>query len=270
MEIMTYKNSPQVAERELNRTTLPSVPGDGLAMRGAPLIALRKITKTYPGAGGGFTALKGVELDFSAGEYVAVVGKSGSGKSTLLNMLTGIDHPSEGTVVINGIEVHTLAESALASWRGKNIGIVFQFFQLIPTLTIIENLLLAMDFVKVIPKNERQHRAELLLKQVGIIQHGQKLPSALSGGEQQRAAIARALANDPPIVVADEPTGNLDSQTAEVIQGLFKQLVDAGKTVIIVTHEKTATARFDRVITIKDGVVESDQRKLTEEQRALP
>lgn len=238
--------------------------------QGTPLIALRKITKTYPGAGGGFTALKDVQLDFSAGEYVAVVGKSGSGKSTLLNMLTGIDHPSEGTVVINGVQVHTLGESALASWRGKNIGIVFQFFQLIPTLTILENLLLAMDFVKVIPKNERQHRAEMLLKQVGILQHAQKLPSALSGGEQQRAAIARALANDPPMVVADEPTGNLDSQTTEVIQGLFKQLVDAGKTVIVVTHDRVASARFDRVITLRDGVVQSDQARRTEEQGALP
>ncbi|OGU22410.1 MAG: ABC transporter ATP-binding protein [Hydrogenophilales bacterium RIFOXYD1_FULL_62_11] len=241
-----------------------------MATHGARLIELRKVSKTYPGAGGGFTALNRVDLEFSAGEYVAIVGKSGSGKSTLLNMLTGIDHPSNGTVVINGVDVHTLDESALASWRGKSIGIVFQFFQLIPTLTILENLLLAMDFVKVIPKNERQHRAERLLEQVGIVQHGHKLPSALSGGEQQRAAIARALANDPPIVVADEPTGNLDSQTTEVIQNLFKQLADAGKTVIVVTHDKIASARFDRVVTLKDGVVESDQKRATEEQGALP
>lgn len=185
-------------------------------------------------------------------------------------MLTGIDHPSKGTVVINGTDVHTLGESALASWRGKNIGIVFQFFQLIPTLTVIENLLLAMDFVKAIPKNERQHRAEQLLEQMDIAQQGRKLPSALSGGEQQRAAIARALANDPPIVIADEPTGNLDSQTTEVIQSLFKQLADAGKTVIVVTHDQTAITKFGRVVTLKDGLVDSDRQVPVEEQGGLP
>ncbi len=227
------------------------------------MIELRNVSKTYPGAGSGFTALNRVNLQFPAGEFAAIVGKSGSGKSTLLNMLTGIDHPSTGTVVVNGAEVHRLDESALASWRGKNIGIVFQFFQLIPTLTVLENVLLAMDFVNVIPKNERRSRAESLLKQVGVGQHGDKLPAALSGGEQQRAAIARALANDPPILVADEPTGNLDSHTTEVIQGLFRELVAAGKTVIIVTHDRTAAVRFGRVITLKDGAVENDQRQPT-------
>ncbi|MEW5942742.1 MAG: ABC transporter ATP-binding protein [Pseudomonadota bacterium] len=225
------------------------------------MIELRTVSKTYPGAGSGFTALKGVDLKFSTGEYVAIVGKSGSGKSTLLNMLTGIDHPSTGKVVINGADVHVLGESELASWRGKNIGIVFQFFQLVPTLTVLENVLLAMDFVNAIPTKERQPRAEMLLKQVGIGQHGHKLPSALSGGEQQRAAIARALANDPPILVADEPTGNLDSHTAEHIQSLFKDLVNGGKTVIVVTHDTAPSAEFERVITLKDGMVESDQRK---------
>ena len=158
----------------------------------------------------------------------------------------------------------------MARWRGKNIGIIFQFFQLIPTLTILENLRLAMDFVKAIPKNTRRGRAELLLEQVGIIQHGHKLPSALSGGEQQRAAIARALANDPPIVIADEPTGNLDSQATARIQALIRQLVNAGKTVIVVTHDNDASARFARVITLKDGVVESDQKSPGEEQGAAP
>ncbi len=225
------------------------------------LIELRDLTKSYAVAGGVFNALDHVSLSLPGGEFVAIVGKSGSGKSTLLNMLTGIDHPSTGTVVINGTEVHTLDESDLASWRGKNIGIVFQFFQLIPTLTVLENVLLAMDFVNVIPKNERQTRAEMLLKQVDIRQHGHKLPAALSGGEQQRAAIARALANNPPILVADEPTGNLDSNTTEAIQNLFKELVDTGKTVIVVTHDRAAAARFGRVITLKDGAVESDQRQ---------
>jgi putative ABC transport system ATP-binding protein len=223
------------------------------------MIELRNVTKTYAGAGAGFTALNGVDLNFRSGEYAAIVGKSGSGKSTLLNMLTGIDHPSTGTVLINGTEVHTLGESELATWRGRNIGIVFQFFQLIPTLTVLENVLLAMDFVKAIPKAERQARAELLLGQVGIAEHCHKLPSALSGGEQQRAAIARALANDPPILVADEPTGNLDSQTTSVIQDLFAQSADAGKTVIVVTHDSSASTRFERVITLRDGAVESDR-----------
>ncbi len=239
-------------------------------LSGASLIALRAISKTYTGAGAGFTALKDIDLSFCAGEYVAIIGKSGSGKSTLLNMLTGIDHPSQGSVMINRIDVHTLDESALARWRGKNIGIVFQFFQLIPTLTIFENVLLAMDFVKVIPKNERQLRAQQLLDQVGIGKHANKLPAALSGGEQQRAAIARALANDPPIMVADEPTGNLDSQTTSVIQNLFRQLADAGKTVIVVTHDPSVSTRFERVITLKDGTVESDVHESTETRGARP
>ncbi len=236
----------------------------------ARLIELRGVTKSYPGAGGGFTALRAVELEFGAGEHAAIVGKSGSGKSTLLNMLTGIDHPSQGTTVINGVDLHSLDESALASWRGKNIGIVFQFFQLIPTLTVLENLMLAMDFVKVVPKGDRRRRAERLLDQVGIAQQSDKLPSALSGGEQQRAAIARALANDPPIVVADEPTGNLDSQTTEVIQTLFKQLAGEGKTIVVVTHDQAASARFARVVTLKDGVVENDQRQSASQEGALP
>ena len=227
----------------------------------AKLIEVRDATKTYPSAGGGFTALRDVSLEFGAGEHVAIIGKSGSGKSTLLNMLTGIDHPSHGRVVINGVDLHALDESALASWRGRNIGIVFQFFQLIPTLTVLENLLLAMDFVKAVPRNDRQPRARQLLDQMGIGAQAGKLPAALSGGEQQRAAIARALANDPPIVVADEPTGNLDSQTTEVIQSLFRQLADAGKTIIVVTHDPAASARFARVIMLKDGAVESDRRQ---------
>lgn len=228
---------------------------------GAKLIEAHDVTKSYSGAGGGFTALREISLGFDAGEHVAIVGKSGSGKSTLLNMLTGIDHPSQGRVVINGVDLQALDESALASWRGRNIGIVFQFFQLIPTLTVLENLLLAMDFVKVVPRNDRRRRARQLLEQMGIAAQADKLPAALSGGEQQRAAIARALANDPPVVVADEPTGNLDSQTTEVIQRLFRQLADAGKTILIVTHDAAASARFARVITLRDGAVESDCRR---------
>ncbi len=224
------------------------------------LIQFKQVSKWFDTAAGRFEAIKNIDLDISRGEYVAIVGKSGSGKSTLLNMLTGIDHPSQGTVTINSTEVHTLDESRLAKWRGENIGIVFQFFQLIPTLSIRENILLAMDFVDAVPKNERAKRAEALLAQVGISGHADKLPAALSGGEQQRAAIARALANDPPILVADEPTGNLDSKTTEAILRLFTGLVENGKTVIVVTHEDVSHSDYSRIISLSDGAVAGDQK----------
>jgi putative ABC transport system ATP-binding protein len=225
------------------------------------MIQLTGITKTFPGSAGNFTALNNITLQVDKDTFVAIVGNSGSGKSTLLNMLTGIDHPDDGTVTINGTQVHELNESRLATWRGANVGIVFQFFQLIPTLTIRENLLLAMDFVDAIPKRERSRRANALLEQVGIAMHADKFPSALSGGEQQRAAIARALANDPPILVADEPTGNLDSRNASAIRALFRQLVEAGKTVIVVTHEEASKAGYDRIVTLRDGMLVGDERK---------
>lgn len=225
------------------------------------LIQFNKVSRWFETASVRFDALKNIELHIEQGSHVAIVGKSGSGKSTLLNMLTGIDHPSTGTVKINSIDVHTLNESSLAGWRGKNIGIVFQFFQLIPTLTIAENILLAMDFVKVIPGGKRAERAKALLAQVGIAQHADKLPADLSGGEQQRAAIARALANDPPILVADEPTGNLDSKTTEIILNLFTDLVGTGKTVIVVTHEKVSNTKYDRIITLKDGAIVDDSSR---------
>jgi putative ABC transport system ATP-binding protein len=221
-------------------------------------IQFNNVSRWFESASVRFDALKNVDLHIEQGKHVAVVGKSGSGKSTLLNMLTGIDHPSRGTVRINSTDVHTLNESSLAAWRGKNIGIVFQFFQLIPTLTIAENILLAMDFVNVIPGRERAKRAEALLTQVGITQHADKLPSELSGGEQQRAAIARALANDPPILVADEPTGNLDSKTTSAVQRLFSELVRGGKTVIVVTHEDVSHSDYDRIISLHDGEVVGD------------
>ena len=224
----------------------------------AALIDLCDVSKDYDSPAGLFTAIAHVTLQFGRGEHVAIVGRSGSGKSTLLNMLTGIDHPTRGKVIIDGVDVHKLRENALARWRGRSIGIVFQFFQLIPTLTILQNLLLAMEFVGVIPRAERVARAQALLAQVGIAAHSDKLPNALSGGEQQRAAIARALANDPPIIVADEPTGNLDSQTAEAIQSLLRQLSETGKTVVVVTHDAQASGRFARVITLLDGRVQND------------
>ncbi len=229
----------------------------------SPLIELCGVTKQFQSPAGAAPVLRDVSLAVDRGEFVAVVGKSGSGKSTLLNMLTGIDHPSQGTVTVNATDIHRLSESSLARWRGKNVGIVFQFFQLIPTLSIRENLILAMDFVNSIPKNERNRRAEALLAEVGISQHADKLPAELSGGEQQRAAIARALANDPPVIVADEPTGNLDSKTATAIQGLFAGLVGKGKTVIVVTHEDVSDSAYSRTISLSDGTVVSDRKRET-------
>ena len=224
------------------------------------LIRIENISRSYHTAKREFNALKNINLEICKGEYIAVTGKSGSGKSTLLNMLTGIDHPDQGNIMINGVEIHKLNETQLAKWRGKNIGIVFQFFQLIPTLSILENILLAMDFGGCISPEKRSRRAETLLRQMGIFQHKDKMPSALSGGEQQRAAIARALANDPPILVADEPTGNLDSQTGNAIQKIFQNLVKDGKTVIVVTHEKTEGQAFSRIFSLKDGEIDEIQK----------
>ena len=227
---------------------------------GSSLIEMHGVGKQFKSSTGQIPILRDINLSVDRGEFIAIVGKSGSGKSTLLNMLTGIDHPSHGTVKVNSTDVHTLSESHLAKWRGENVGIVFQFFQLIPTLSIRENLLLAMDFVGRIPAAERNKRAEELLAQVGISPHADKLPAALSGGEQQRAAIARALSNDPPILVADEPTGNLDSKTTEAIQLLFADLAKKGKTVIVVTHEQVSNSEYSRIISLSDGAVVSDRR----------
>lgn len=222
------------------------------------LVSLKNVSKSFPIASGSFDALKNVNLTIRNGQLIAVTGKSGSGKSTLLNIIAGIDKPSEGEVFINNIRVDRLSESELASWRGKNIGVVFQFFQLLPTLTIIENVMLPMDFCNRYPRSERRERALALLDLVNIRDQSDKLPSSLSGGQQQRAAIARALANDPPIIIADEPTGNLDSHTATSIFDLFSKLTRSGKTVIIVTHEKEFSSYFERVIAIADGVIENE------------
>lgn len=224
-------------------------------------IQLEAVSKWFESPAGRFSALNRVNLKISQGEYVAVVGKSGSGKSTLLNMLTGIDHPSEGVVTINATQPHTLDENHLARWRGAQIGIVFQFFQLIPTLTIRENLRIAMDFVDKIPARQRDVRTLDLLEQMGILQHKDKYPLALSGGEQQRAAIARALANDPPVLVADEPTGNLDAKTGQAVAAIFSDLVKAKKTVIIVTHENVSLNSFQRIVTLSDGNIVSDNKR---------
>lgn len=229
--------------------------GDNGAVRRSAMIDLRGVTKAYETAAGPFWALKGIDLQVHEGEFIAVVGKSGSGKSTLINMFTGIDHPSEGHVVVAGTVLKTLDEGQMAAWRGRNLGIIFQFFQLLPTLTIVENVMLPMDLCQVYRKGERQQRALHLLELVDMQDDAHKFPSAISGGQQQRAAIARALANDPPILVADEPTGNLDSQAAEAVFGLFSALVDEGKTILMVTHDDELAARAPRVVTIADGLI---------------
>ncbi|MES2825703.1 MAG: ABC transporter ATP-binding protein [Pseudomonadota bacterium] len=220
-----------------------------------PLIVLKNVCKTYPSAAGVFTALDHIDLELWAGEFVAVVGKSGSGKSTLMNVMTGIDQISSGEISIGNTKVHDLKQSELSDWRGKNIGVVFQFFQLLPTLTIIENVMLPMDFCNTFPVHERRARSLALLTKLRIAEQADKLPSALSGGQQQRAAIARALANDPQVLVADEPTGNLDSETAHSIMQLFSGLVAEGKTVLMVTHERDYDHYFDRTISLADGCI---------------
>lgn len=222
------------------------------------LIDLNDVVKIFATAAGDFRALKGVSLQVNPGEFVAVVGKSGSGKSTLINMITGIDRPSGGEVVVAGTPVHTLSENQIARWRGRNVGVVFQFFQLLPTLTVLENVMLPMDFCNMYSPNERRHRALHLLEQVDMSDQSNKLPTAISGGQQQRAAIARALANDPPIIIADEPTGNLDSHTADSVFELFSRLVNDGKTILMVTHDDDLAHRVTRTVTIADGAIVGD------------
>jgi putative ABC transport system ATP-binding protein len=223
------------------------------------LIELKNVSKSFQTPAGQFTALAKVSLNVKRGEFLAVVGKSGSGKSTLLNMLVGIDRPTQGEVMIAGTPVHTLTQDQLAAWRGQSVGVVFQFFQLLPTLTVIENIMLPMDFCNTYPPRERKPRALELLAQLGIAEQADKLPADLSGGQQQRAAIARALANDPPILVADEPTGNLDSKTSHEVMQFFAALSKAGKTVVMVTHERDLSHYFSRTITLADGVIISEK-----------
>lgn len=232
------------------------------------LIELRHVVKTYQTAAGPFVALQNVDLIIDRGEFVAIVGKSGSGKSTLINMLTGIDRPTQGEVLVGDTAVHTLSEGQMAVWRGHNVGVIFQFFQLLPTLTVIENVMLPMDFCNMYTPRERRERALFLLDQVDMREQANKLPTAISGGQQQRAAIARALANDPPLLVADEPTGNLDSKTADAVFHLFETLVAGGKTVVMVTHDTDLARRAGRAVLVADGQVENrEQNPENKEQR---
>ncbi|HEX4332445.1 MAG TPA: ABC transporter ATP-binding protein [Usitatibacter sp.] len=221
------------------------------------LISLRGIRKEYPTPAGRYLALDAIDLEIPAGELVALVGRSGSGKSTLLNVLGGIDRPSGGEAVVGGEALHSLSESGLSRWRGRSVGIVFQFFQLLPSLTAAENVMLPMDFAGRGSGTERRARALALLAELGIADQADKLPATLSGGQQQRVAVARALANDPPIVLADEPTGNLDSRSARDLIALLGAVVREGRTVIVATHDRAALAHASRTVSLTDGRIET-------------
>lgn len=238
----------QSAEKTI-AAVLPAALNDDTA------IQMREIVKTFKTSAGDFTALRGVDMDFLPGEFVGVTGKSGSGKSTLVNMITGIDRPSSGQVQVGDTFINRLNESAMARWRGENLGIVFQFYQLLPMLSLAENVMLPMDFANRVPAAMREKRAMELLDMVGLADFANKMPSAVSGGQQQAAAIARALANDPQYLIADEPTGNLDSRTAEHIFDLFMQLSRDGKTVIMITHDPSLADRMSRQVVISDGEI---------------
>ena len=224
----------------------------------ANMIQLKQIYKDYPQAGGLQTVLHGIDLTIAAGEFVAIVGPSGNGKSTLLNLLTGIDHPSRGEIFVNGAALHSLNNAQLTAWRGANVGIVFQFFQLLPALNLWQNVVLPMDFLGRLDKRQRRDRAMHLLERVGLADAAERLPSQVSGGQQQRAAIARALANDPPLIVADEPTGNLDAATADSVFDLFAHLRDQGKTLVMVTHNEALADAASRKLEIRSGRIHAD------------
>jgi len=217
------------------------------------IIRLTSVAKVFHTSFGDYPALKGIDLTIEQGNLICILGKSGSGKSTLINIMAGIDYPSSGKVIINGVDLEKKSEGDISVWRGKNLGIVFQFFQLLPSLSVLENVLLAMDFCGTYPKLKREERARSFLRDLDIEELAEFLPNSLSTGHQQCAAIARAMANDPPIILADEPTGNLDSKTGEMVIHIFKKLVSQGKTVIMVTHDRKLAQNADRILVIKDG-----------------
>lgn len=229
-------------------------------MTPATLIHLDTVSKHYMVDGQRIPVLKDVSLSINEGEFVAVVGPSGNGKSTLLNLITGIDKPSSGAVVVGGARIDRLSEDQLAGWRGKHLGIVFQFFQMLPGLSLLQNVLLPMALAGVIPASQRRERARALLAEVGLAEQAHKLPAMVSGGQQQRAAIARALANDPPVIVADEPTGNLDARTSEEVFTMFLKLLDRRRTLIMVTHNHEMAARAGRCIDVVNGQIVRDHR----------
>lgn len=216
-------------------------------------VRLQEVEKVYRTAAGDVPALVRVSAEFGRGEFVGIVGRSGAGKSTLINMITGVDRATSGRVEVDGVSITELAEDEMSSWRGRNVGVIYQSFELLPQLSLLENVLLPMDLAGSYRGRESHAWAEGLLAEVGLAEHAHKPPTRISGGQQQRVAIARALANDPPLIVADEPTGNLDSATAGEIYGMFERLVQKGKTVIMATHDVSVVERFSRVLTIADG-----------------
>lgn len=220
-----------------------------------PLIELRQVTKSYHGPAGKVPALRGIDLSIQRGEFVVIIGKSGAGKSTLVNMVAGIDRPDSGEMVIDGANILALGEDELARWRGRTLGVVFQFFQLLPSISLVQNVVMPMEFLGLYTPKERRERARMLLEQVGLAGHTHKRPTEISGGQQQRVAVARALANDPPIILADEPTGNLDSRTTAEILDLFTALSETGKTLLVVTHDKNVSSRATRQVALADGVI---------------
>ena len=230
-----------------------------------PIVSLKNIVKSFPVGNDEVTVLHDISLDIHKGEFVSIVGPSGNGKSTLLNMVTGIDRPSDGQVVVTGRDIHAMSENELAKWRGQEVGIIFQFFQMLPSLSLLQNVVLPMEFAKKFNASERRDRAMHLLEMVGLDDQANKLPGMVSGGQQQRAAIARALATDPPLLIADEPTGNLDAGTAQQVFDLFMSLVEEqGKTMLMVTHDKELADRIPRKIEIVNGRIANDQRAQSE------
>jgi putative ABC transport system ATP-binding protein len=225
----------------------------------SPIVEIKDVVKRFPVGDTEITILKGISFEVKTGEFVTIVGPSGNGKSTLLNMITGIDRPSSGEIIVTGKPVHKMSEDRLAAWRGENVGIIFQFFQMLPALSLLQNVILPMDLASKYKPKERRERAEHLLEIVGLADQMNKLPSTVSGGQQQRAAIARALANDPPLLIADEPTGNLDSATSHDVFDLFNEVVSQGKTMVMVTHDKELAHRVPRVVEILDGKITRDE-----------
>lgn len=223
-----------------------------------PLIKIESLVKTYQTGAGPFDALRSIDLNVYPGEYVGVIGKSGAGKTTLINMISGIDQITSGRVFVNGTAVHELKEDALAQWRGLNLGVIYQSFNLLPMLSLRDNITLAMDFCGQYRSGKSEQKAMQLLEDVELAEHAHKPPAYISGGQKQRVAIARALANDPAVILADEPTGRLDTTTAETIYEIFDKLIQQGRTIVMVSHDRSLSKRVERVIELADGQIVSD------------
>lgn len=235
-----------------------------------PLVEVEGLQRMYQVGPTQIPALRDVSFTVARGEFVAIVGHSGAGKSTLLNLIAGVDRLSGGAVRVDGQEIHRMSEAKRARWRGASLGIVFQFFALLPTMTLLNNVMLPMELAQKYSAGERRQRAAALLTQVGLADHLHKLPSRVSGGQQQRAAIARAIANDPPLVLGDEPTGNLDSGSTEVVFELFSRLIDEGKTILMVTQDERLAARMPRQIELREGLVIRDTPPAASAARGAP